>query len=179
MNAAAEWGNTLRSMLLFLGSCGLIHPQIEDIFKAAQYTHCHLELVAFHEKILSSLLAEGPCCHDNSRDECVSSLCPFILLWKIFFFNMFPKRECWELWKNVFFFFFFSPLSSVLMVFWSIHSALVLYWPWCLEWRTILSTKVYSWHVMIHYEIAYNAPTWLLGTTKYSNVYSRSPCSPF
>lgn len=78
-----------------------------------------------------------------------------------------------------FFFFFFSPLSSVLMVFWSIHSALVLYWPWCLEWRTILSTKVYSWHVMIHYEIAYNAPTWLLGTTKYSNVYSRSPCSPF
>lgn len=55
----------------------LIYPQIDNIFKAAHHTHCHLEwgasLLFPWELLLISTYWRGLCCHDNSTDEYVNS----------------------------------------------------------------------------------------------------------
>jgi len=65
----------------------------------------------YHEKFFLSLLFLGPCCHDNSVDQCVHcylSPMPFRLLWNVQFFKsvqifhigLLPLDErfcCWSL----------------------------------------------------------------------------------
>lgn len=93
-----------KKKFIFLKRWGVIHPQIP----------C---------KIFLSLLSKGPCCHDNSKDECVNWETYLSFYPSVCFEKFFSWHVCgtWTSCGRLYFSYWWFQLLS--------YSVLVLYWP--------------------------------------------------